>query len=650
MLKVFRDNLRYLSWVLWLVIIVFVLFVFVDFGATVPSGTTSTDAAAKVGKYKVSYADYERSYRQAETFYQQLYGEQFNRDMARQMGLPQQVLEGLVADRILMAEAERMGLLVTDAEVQNAILELPVFQGPNGGFIGEDQYQQILRSNGLTPDGFEGGLRTDLSVQKVRNVLGQNVFVSDEETERAYRERVETASIRFIELPSAELGDAVALSDEELRAAFDADPEVYRIPEQRLVDYVLVDPGAVRATLQIEDTELRDYYDRNTDQYSQEEQVRARHILVRSDADRTPEMAAEEIRQTRARIEAGEDFAALAAELSDDPGSKTRGGDLGFFGRGQMVGEFEEAAFGAAPGELVGPVNTTFGAHLILVEERRDAGVRPFEEVSDQIRNQILLDRSASLAETKAGELADRIARENLAEREALEALVAEEPGATLETTEPFGRDANVPGIGSSTPFSQAVFDLSEGEASVAIRVPRGWAVAVLREVHEPRTPEFEEVRAEVEAALRIERQRELAFERLAQAREEMASGKTLDEVAEELSLQVRESGSFNANGTIAGLSSSDDVIAAAFDSNAGDLGGPVAHGENAILFEVTERVRFDPVQFAEARDQTRESVRTERVSQMIGALVTQRREEMSVSYDDDLLQNLGITGVGQTG
>ena len=174
--------------------------------------------------------------------------------------------------------------------------------------------------------------------------------------------------------------------------------------------------------------------------------------------------------------------------------------------------------------------------------------------------------------------------------------------------------------------------------------------MAVLREVREPRIPEFDEVRSEVEQSLRTDRQRDLAFERLALAREEIAAGKTLDEVAEELSLQVRESGSFNENGTITGLGSNNDVIAAVFALNAGDLGGPVGHGENAILFEVSERVRFDPIEFAAARDQTRESVRTERVSQMLGALVAQRREEMTVSYDDELLQNLGIAVPGQTG
>lgn len=650
MLKVFRDNLRYLSWVLWLVIIVFVLFVFVDFGATVPGGSVATDTAATVGGMKVTYADYERSFRQAEAFYQQLYGEQFNRDMARQMGLPQQVLESLVADRILMSEAERMGLLVTDTEVRESILEITAFQDTDGKFIGEDQYRQVLRANGYTADGFEGGLRTDLSVQKVRDVLSQNLFISDEETERAYRERVESADIRFIELPSAELVDQIEISEEELRTAFDDDPEAHRIGEQRVADYVLIEPNAVRATLQIEEAELRDQYDRNSEDYRQEEQVRALHILLRTGPDRTPEQAASEIQAIRARIESGEDFAALASELSDDPGSKTRGGDLGFFGRGQMVGEFEEAAFGAIPGELVGPVNTTFGAHLIRVEERREGGLRSFEEVSEQIRNQILLDRSASLAESKAGELADRITREGITEVEALQALVAEEPGASLETTPPFGRDDNVPGIGSSTPFSVAVFDLAAGETSAAVRVPRGWTVAVLREVREPRIPDFDEVRGEVEAALTSERQRDLALDRLSQAREQMAGGKTLDDMAGEMGLVVRESGSFNENGSIQGLGPNPELAAAVFALEAGQLGGPVAHGDNAVLFEVSERVRFDPVKFEAERDQTRDSVRTQRVNQMLTALVGQRREEMKVTYDTNLLQNLGIDGTDEAG
>ena len=128
MLKVLRDNLKYLSWVLWLVIAVFILFVFVDFGGfSVPGGTPASDAAVTVGDQRISYGDFERAYRQTEDTYRQLYGDQFSGETARQLGLPMQVLNGLIADRILLAEAGRMGLSITDSELRSEILGFPAF-------------------------------------------------------------------------------------------------------------------------------------------------------------------------------------------------------------------------------------------------------------------------------------------------------------------------------------------------------------------------------------------------------------------------------------------------------------------------------------------------------------------------------------------
>ena len=130
MLKVFRDNLKYLSWVLWLVIAVFILFVFVDFGGSVPGGGPTSEPAVTVGKHEISYADFERAYRQTEDTYRQLYGDQFSGETARQLGLPMQVLNGLVGDKIMLLEAERMGLMVTDEELRHEILEFPAFRLP----------------------------------------------------------------------------------------------------------------------------------------------------------------------------------------------------------------------------------------------------------------------------------------------------------------------------------------------------------------------------------------------------------------------------------------------------------------------------------------------------------------------------------------
>jgi peptidyl-prolyl cis-trans isomerase D len=644
MLKVFRDNLRYLSWVLWLVIIVFVLFVFVDFGATVPGGRTiSTDAAASVGDMNISYGEFERSYRQAEDVYRQIYGDQFNRELAEQLGLPMQVLDSLVADKILLQEADRMGLRVTDDEVRRAILEFPAFQAAAGGFVGEERYRQTLRSSGYTVDSFEQMMRSQLLGQMVRDVLSANLFISDEDVLATYKDQVEQAKIRFVQLPSSSLASEALASPEEIEAYFNEHREDLRIPERRIVDYLLLDTQALRATIELAETELSDYYQANPEEFTHEEQVRARHILLQVGSGRSEQQAEEEMLAIRERLEGGEDFATLAAELSDDPGSKTQGGDLGFFSRGEMIGEFEEAAFAAEPGELAGPVKTSFGYHLIKVEERQEAGRLSFVDSKEQIRSRLLNQRAQDLAESKAGELAERIRTEDLSAQEALQQLADSETGVTFLTSPAFGREDNVPGIGRATGFSVTAFELEEAEVSEPVRAAAGWAVLRLAESQKPRPSELDEVRDEVGSAVRQEKQMRLATERMAVARQQLDSGSSLDEVATELGLAVRESGQFGRGGSIAGLGRNPEATSAALALDVGDFAGPLTHQNQVLLLEVVERQRFDPQEFEAQKEEAREGVRSEKLNLLLASLVAQRRQEMGVTFDDQLLRNFNL-------
>ena len=644
MLKVFRDNLKYLSWVLWLVIVVFVLFVFVDFGATVPTGSTiPTEAAASVGDIDVTYGEFERSYRQAEDTYRQIYGDQFNRELAQQMGLPLQVLDSLVADKILLQEADRMGLRVTDEEVRQAILEFPAFQAATGGFVGEERYRQTLRSSGYTVDSFEQMIRTQLLSQMVRDVLSANLFVSDEDVLASYKDQIEQAKIRFVQLPSSSMASEVIASPEEIEAYFDEHKEGLRIPERRVVDYLLLDQNALRDTIELSDDKLFEYYEANPEEFTQEEQVRARHILLQVGGDRTEQQAEEQMLAIRDRLEAGEDFATVATELSDDPGSKAQGGDLGFFGRGQMIGEFEEAAFSAVPGEVVGPVKTNFGYHLIQVEERRDAGRSSFAEAQEQIRSLLLSQRSQDLAESTATELAERIDKEVLTTQEALQQLADTETGVTFLTTPAFGREDNVPGIGRGTGFSLTAFELVQDEISEPVRAAAGWVILRVAEIQEPRIPTLDEVRDDVGSSVRQDKQMQLATARMVEARQKLDDGSSLDEVAEELELVVRESGQFGRGGSVAGLGNNPEVASAALALEVGDFAGPLRHENQVVLLEVLKRQRFEPQEFETQRQEARETVRSERLNQLLASLVTQRRDEMGVTYDDQLLRNFEL-------
>jgi len=659
MLKVFRDNLKYLSWVLWVVIAVFVLFVFVDFGG-VTGGLSGggAGAAATVGGEAVSYEDLQRHYRNLEDYYRRTFGEAFTPEVAEQFGLRRQALEQAVDQVVLLGEARRLGLEIGDDEVREELLDIPWLQDEQGRFVGTEEYRNRLRRIGYTPEGFEQAMRQEMLLEKLNRILAESVYVTDSEVERAYREGVERAAIRYVQQPAAGLAEGYQPSREELAAHLETNVEDFRLPEQRRVSYLLVDTARVRGQVEIAEAEVRAYYDEHPDEFTQEEQVEARHILLRVGQDSTEpgdleardvrrQRARAELAAIRARIEGGESFAEVATEVSEDPGSAARGGSLGYFGRNRMTPEFEQAAFDAPRGELVGPIETPFGVHLLEVTGRREAGLQPFEEAAPRIRARMLGERVLEAAEQKAQELSQRLRVEGDQVSPATLRSTAEGDEALLyQQVEPFGRDDLIPGIGRSAEFVAAVFGLDPGRLSEPVRVPRGFALAVVEEVLEPRAPALEEVEAEVRRSLEQERRQQLAMERLGNAAADVAEGKaTFDEVAAQLGLEIQESGEFGRGGAIPGLGQQTAIADAAMALAEGEIGGPYGTAQGAVLFQVTSRTAWDPEEFAAERAATRERLEQERLGRLLSALIEQRKLELGVNYDAALVEDLGLAG-----
>ncbi len=642
MLKVLRDNLKYLSWILWVVILIFIAFVFVDFGGGLSQGSGARASAATVGTDKISYADFERQYRQLEGQYRQAFGENFTPEIAQQLRLPLQALDRLVDQRLLLNEAADRGLVASDKEVQEAIFEIPGMKDASGAFVGEETYKRFVRSNGYTVRDFEEAMRRQIVLTKLNAIFSSSLVVTDADVERAYREQAERASVRYLVLPATGFQSDATLSPAEVASYFERHSEEFRLPPQRVVNYLLVDTVRTRAKMTFEKAELEAYYNSHLDDWKQEEQVRARHILLKVDDSRTADVADAALVTLRKRVEAGEDFAKLASELSDDPGSKTRGGDLGFFGRGRMIKEFEEAAFGAAPGSLVGPIRTSFGSHLIQVVEKRPAGVQPFAEAEAQVRSRLAAERAETQAEAKAAELAAKISSETLDTEAELKAL-ADNDTVMFLTTPPFGVDEVVPGIGRGTPFSTAAFALEAGKTSTVVKIARGFAILQLVSESPARLPALSEVEAKVRPAALRAKAGELALARLTQARGAIASGKSLDDVAKELAVEVKESGEFGRDGNIQGLGDSRGLVSAALAGKAGDVGTPILTEQGAVLYQVTARKGFDATAFAAERDQTRQALEGNEVNRLLGSIIEQRKREAKVQYDKPLLEQFGM-------
>ena len=215
----------------------------------------------------------------------------------------------------------------------------------------------------------------------------------------------------------------------------------------------------------------------------------------------------------------------------------------------------------------------------------------------------------------------------------------------TFLTTDAFGTNDPITGIGRSAAFAEAAFDAEVGDVSETLQVPRGWAVLHLSEVQEARIPELSEVEADVRGDLAADKQADLAEARLAAARVELDSGRTLDELAGDLSQEIEESAEFGAADAIGSLGRNRAVAEAALALEAGGFGGPIRDDQGAVLFEVVERKRFDPLAFESERTSTRTALETQRATEMLTSLITARREELGVSYDPAFIENFQLAG-----
>lgn len=649
MLEWLRDNVRSFHWILWLVILTFVLGFVVMSPGLGGSGPGRGAAAATVGPDEVTKGEFFNAYENASQQYRRLYGERFTPELARQMDLPRQVLQSLVAKKIFVQESRRLGLTVSDEELLERILELPFFADENGKFVGRERYVAGVRQLGYSsPEAFEKVLREETMVEKLNAVMAANVYVPDSAVEADFRREAEKARIRFVELPGSRFAGEVSVDPAEIKTYFETRKEDYRRPQQRVASYVLVNTTKLRAGVEVTDTDLQSYFDQHRSEFEQQEQVRARHILLKIDDTRTEEAARTQLEAARRRIEAGAQFADVAKEMSEDQASKDRGGDLNYFGRGQMIKEFEQAAFGVEVADparppLVGPVRTSFGLHLIQVLDKKAGGTPSLDQVKNQVRVRVQGERAQQIAEERATALAARIKKEKLSTDEQWNSLLVGADYLSIQKTPAFGEQDAVAQIGRVPELNSAVFALKQGEVSEPIKVPVGWVIARLDELKEPRLPELSEVEAQVRQALQRKKQEDRASAQLAFARTQLTDGKTLDDVAAELGLEVKDSGEFGHGQPITGLGANNAVAEAALGSKVGEVGGPVATRQGALLFQVTERKTWDPAEFAKNKGEARSRLEAQQVQRLLASLVESRSRELNARFDPDLVESLGI-------
>ena len=643
MLKTMRDSFHQLKWTLFAVIIVFILgFVFFS-GSNV--GSSSRDpgtVVARIGGDSISAAEFDALYRRRVQALQSQYQGNLTPELIRAMDLPHQVLEGMV-DKVLRVEAaRRLHLSVSDDEVRQMISTVPAFQD-NGKFAGRDAYERVLRANGLTPDRFEDDVREQLLMDKYAALVKASVLVSDADIQREYSSRNDKASIEYIKIAAARLDSGTEPSDADLKSYYDKHREKYRTPEQRKIKYLLIDSARIRAKTVVPETELRADYERRKDTFAAPDQVVAAHILVRVNPSGGPtadEEAKAKAEKLAARAKApGADFAKLANENTEDPSGKGKGGELPPFGRGQMVPEFEQAAFDMAPGEIRGPIKTQFGYHVIKLIRKEPAHTRPFEEVRGQIASELSEKRAQAETDRRARELSERLKHMKNASDEELRRL-QDGDVVTYNTTDWVGRGDPVPGIGANPKFSDAAWSVKIGQmSSDPVSTPRGPVFVKPSEERPSGVPSLSEIRAKVAADWKAERREQEAIEKLQPAAKELAAGAPLATLASRYETEVKTTPEFSPGGPVPDVGNAPALSAAVFATAKGQAGPPVAVPGGYVVFRVVNRTTAAPAALAAQRNEIAESIREREAQKLMRASLQQMRADKRVTVNEALLQ-----------
>ena len=589
---------------------------------------TLTDVLAQVGDQEITVGEFQTLFRRQLQSYQVQSGGEITADLLRSMGIDRQLLQQVIDEYAALQEAARLGVTVSDAEVREAIVSLPAFQ-QDGEFIGEAAYLQMLRMQQppLSPADFEENVRRSLMLQRLQAALTDWITVSDDDVEREHVRRNERVRLSAVSFRADDFREGLDATDDDVAALFEQNANDYLVPEKRRLRFVLIDVPALKSAFTPSDADVQAYYDNNLDRYTEEVDLRVSHILLRTqDAELAEVQAQAESIVAEARN--GADFAELARRYSEDEGTRDAGGDLGRITRGQMVPEFEGAAFALEQDEVSDPVTSMFGVHVIKATEKTGGATQTLDDVRDAIVD-ILQQESAdaralALAEAMSLEIDEAVDLEAAAARRGLE---AQESGFAA-LGEP------ILGLGFSSEVTTQAFQLAEGEVAGPIPTPTGPAFVTVTGIQAPYVPPLEEVEARVRDDVIRRKAFVLAQERADAVAAVLQDADDFGAAAEAEELDVNESGLIARGAAVPGVGVNAQVEAVAFSLVPGETSAPVLTGNSAVVLHLHEREDADPAALQTGRERLRSEMILERQNQFYGAYMENAKARIPISID----------------
>jgi len=627
MLDRMRRHRGWLKWSLGLVVLSFIV-LYLPNRRLNGQPAASRDVVASVDGRDITVDKFRRVYLQQMQAYRSQFGGNMDERLLKQLGIDQRILQGLIEEEAAISEAGKLGIRASDQEVVARIQALPAFQ-ENGHFIGETRYRQILNIQNppIRPDEFEEQVRRGIVMEKLQGVLTDWITVNDQEVDAEFKRRNEKVKLAVVNFPADKFREATTATDAEIAAWFDSHKNDYKIPAKRKVKYALINTQGMRDHQKVSAEDVQKHYQDNQQQFTTPEQVRASHILFKTEG-KDEAAVRKQAEAVLARAKAGEDFAKLANEYTEEEVGKTRGGDLDFFGRGQMAKEFEEAAFALKPGQISDIVKTSFGLHIIKTTDHKPETKRPLEEVRAQIEDQLKWERAQNEAQRLADDLDKQIDDPGDFD------TVGKTRGLTVGESAPFARTEPIAGIGMAPAVAERAFEMKQGETSKAIRTPQGFAFISLTGTEAERLPTLDEVKARVRDDVVKGKAADTARQRAAAVSAQL-KGDNFDAAAKSAGLDVKTTDLIARGAPIADVGVSPAVEAVAFTLPAGTVSDPIKTDNGAVVVKVLERKDVTPAELAAGKKDIRDQMLNERKNRFYGSYMTKAREKMRINRNE---------------
>ena len=554
----------------------------------------STDTVAKVGDESITVADIRK----------QLDEIQRRNPVPKQLeGIyAQQILQQQILEKEIEYEAKILGITVTDQERADRIRQfLPtVYNG--GSFVGMERYSTEVESRfQLTVPVFEELIRQGLVEEKFRKLVTDGISAGPTELQDQFRYKNEKIKLDYALIKPEELESKITPEESEIAGSYSKNRAKYQVPEKRSVRYAVVDLNQIRQSLQVSDEQLKIQYKQNIQQYQVPSRVHAQRIVLmtvgKTDAevDEIKKKAEDILKQ----LKSGGKFDELAKKYSEDPGSKDKGGDLGWIIQGQTVPEFEKTAFGLKPGEISDLVRTQYGFDIIKVLEKEQAHTKTFDEVKETLRPNLLLTQTDKLAADIADKISSEIRRSNKLSLDEL----AHQYHLSIEETRAVPANDTLIELGNSREVKDAIFSLRAGELKPPIKTERGYVILAIKEIQPAHQGTLLEVRDRIVGELKRNKSAELAKNKADELIQRAKGGEKFEAAAKALSVEARLSESIARDGSIPGAASG-RKLSDAFRMKTGDVGAPLSLGQNWLVYRIAEKTDANPADFEKQKSE----------------------------------------------